>query len=439
MSNALAIATPAGTFADVEPAFELAGRLAKTEFVPRALHGRPEAIMAAILAGGELGIAPLVALRTIHIIEGKPTLAAEIQRALIRAAGHRLWTDEYTSRKVTLCGQRAGDDDVHKVSWELGDAERAGLASKQNWRRYPRQMLLARATSELARLAFADVTAGMYAPEDFDEIIDVAGEPTTAPTSSKRKRASRRRETVDVAAPALATAPERAKPETAPQAPPPPPLPGEAGFDDLDIVEGELVDPAAREAPVSEPRDTTAAQRLVIHAQSAKFDDDLRHELAEMVTHGRGRSFNDFDDDELAIARSIIDDVRDGTAELTYGDDGELVLHRLAGTAPTETPPLPLGDLTAEARASVALDGETQSLGGYPQSAAEWRYLAASYGITGAGVLLTVARLAPELGIAQADRPLDSGPGLDAWLDKLGGAGEIVERLHRELTTDPPF
>lgn len=434
--TALELARPAAsTFATVEPAFELAGRLAKTEFVPAALRGRPEAIMATILAGVELGIDPMVSLRTIHIIEGRPTLAAEIQRALIRRDGHRLWTSEYTSRKVTLHGVRIGQDDEHVVTWEIADAERAGIASKQNWRRYPRQMLFARATSEIARLAFSDVTAGMYAPEDFD-VLEGIDETAPAPGTTKRRRparVSKRREIVDVAAPVLnaaatlpvsgaaARAPE---PEPAQQAPGPP-LPGEPGYDDDEPEEAELVDDTPpHRADVEPPRDTTAAQRLAIHAAKTGLDDELRHDLIELVTEGRTSSANDLGADELAVVRSIIDDLADGTADLAYGDDGRLVLTR---TEPGQTTPA-----STSSRPDLGATG-------LPTNAAEWRLLATRAGMTAGGLLLAVMALAGELGIAQESRPADSGAGLDAWLDELGPADAIAERLHRELTTDPPF
>jgi hypothetical protein len=68
-----------GSMAEV---FRLAGALAEARnFEPRAYAGDANAIAAAILTGIELGIGPMEALRSIHMIEGKPTMSAEMMLA----------------------------------------------------------------------------------------------------------------------------------------------------------------------------------------------------------------------------------------------------------------------------------------------------------------------------------------------------------------------
>jgi hypothetical protein len=143
----------------------LAERVARTDFVPRGFRGRPDAVVATILAGAEIGLAPMQSLRFIHNIEGTPTLKPEAMRALILAAGHEFWLEEHTTTAVTVAGRRAGSDQVTRVTWTLDDAKRAGLAQKPSWQAHPRAMLLARATAELARAVFPDVIGGLSGPE----------------------------------------------------------------------------------------------------------------------------------------------------------------------------------------------------------------------------------------------------------------------------------
>jgi len=168
--------------------------LCQTEFVPRALRNRPDATMACVLFGRELGIGPMQALQSVQVIEGKPTAAPELMRALIRRAGHSFRVTERTATSVTVWGRRADDGDEETVTWTVTDAERAGLCqlkdgkvvarSRQGnplpWESYTRSMLLARATSELARSLFADVISGVsYVPEEMQSLQAPRREPET--------------------------------------------------------------------------------------------------------------------------------------------------------------------------------------------------------------------------------------------------------------------
>lgn len=176
-------------------AWTLAQRIAATDFVPTAFRGKPEAVLAAMLTGHELGISPLQSLAKINVIEGKPSIAAELMRALVLRAGHDLWVEESSGTKCTVVGRRKGSDHQSRVTWTLDDAKRAGLEGRQNWRKYPRAMLLARASSELVRQAFPEYLAGVsYSVEELTDGDMVNQEDLEAPelpvaNGTKRKAA----------------------------------------------------------------------------------------------------------------------------------------------------------------------------------------------------------------------------------------------------------
>lgn len=228
-------------------AWQLAHRLSDTDFVPGALRGKPGAVMACILYGHELGIDPMQSLQKIHVIDGRPAMAAELMRAIVLRHGHEIWFEAMSTTSVTIIGRRRDQVRETKITWTADDAKRAGLLDKQNWRKYPMDMLAARVTGRLCRLMFADCLAGLsYTLEELSdgEVIDdedigaaerdiTAGVAVEGAPVQSRHRATKR--TKKAAAPAVDASPRPAVER--------PPLPGEGEPDDDDIVDAEIVDP----------------------------------------------------------------------------------------------------------------------------------------------------------------------------------------------------
>lgn len=198
MSDLVRYQPPTSSIELAPSAWKLAEKIAATDFVPPALRGKPEAVLACILAGHEAGISPMQALSKIHIIEGRPAMAAELMRALVLQHGHEISYVEKSSTRCIIEGRRRGSERWTKVEWTLDDAKRGGLDGKQNWRKWPRAMLDARATAELCRMIFADVLAGIsYTVEELSDGDTVEGmldlgpaEPSASPASSTTKRAT---------------------------------------------------------------------------------------------------------------------------------------------------------------------------------------------------------------------------------------------------------
>ena len=154
--------------------------ISNTEFVPKDLRGKPEAMLACVLMGREVGLGPLQSLQMIDNIDGRPSMSAELLNAMIRAQGHSIQIVEMSSEGVTLRGKRCDNGDEATFTFGPAEAARAGLSSKTNYTRYPESMFLARALSMLARFLFPDVVAAFHAyiPEE------VGGEPTPSEIAS---------------------------------------------------------------------------------------------------------------------------------------------------------------------------------------------------------------------------------------------------------------
>lgn len=142
--------------------------IAGTEFVPKGLRGNVPAIMACIQSGREIGLAEMESLRQIHVIDGRPSMSAELMVKLIRRRGHSI-TGEYGDGKVTARGRRADNGDEMSVEWTRYMAVRANLIGKDNWKKYPESMLWARAVSQLARMLFPDALGGIsHTPDELE-------------------------------------------------------------------------------------------------------------------------------------------------------------------------------------------------------------------------------------------------------------------------------
>lgn len=179
----------------------MAEDLATAASLPEALRRKPADIALVLLVGRDVGIKATTAINCIHIIKGRPTIAANLMRAMIKDAGHDIWFEDVSRTSATICGHRKEwpIERVSRVTWTLDDAQTAELIKsydpntgtviaadgKNPWRQYTRAMLKARATSELARDDFSDVLLGVsYTPEEMGAEVGEDGEPLKVPSTS---------------------------------------------------------------------------------------------------------------------------------------------------------------------------------------------------------------------------------------------------------------
>ncbi len=365
---------PTSAFDLAPKAWTLACRVAGTDFVPTALRGKPEAVLACILAGHEAGVGPMQSLAKIHIIEGRPAMAAELMRALVMRAGHDIWIEESSSTRCIIGGKRSGSSRESKVSWTMDDAKRAGLQGKAVWQKYPSAMLLARATAHLCRMIFADVLAGIsYTIEELDdgddpntlalgapEVADGAGTVSTPPVrATARARAAATRGAPDAPVDDPAPPPERSRGEL-------PPLPGEeeSPIEDAEIVEdaeepgevayerNELAPPPPApdqwdgpgDPPPPDDRRYSGPQLIAMKLErfGVKGSSDAARARRLLIT-GKlaGReigSSKDLTPEETSSVIETIDAIPDGWS---FDEAGDLIDPEAAGGPPPESPDRP--------------------------------------------------------------------------------------------------
>jgi len=137
----------------------------------------PEAAVTLMLLCQAEGLHPMQALRRYDLIQNRPAMKTDAMLAeFMRRGGRVKWhTMTETECEATFTSQ--GVPDGVKIKWTLEDAKRAGLGGKDNWHKYPRQMLRARVVSEGVRASDPGVNSGIYTPE---EVADFEGPPEKA-------------------------------------------------------------------------------------------------------------------------------------------------------------------------------------------------------------------------------------------------------------------
>ena len=193
----------------------LAQQICDTEFVPKTMQGNPGKVSAAILYGREIGLPPMNSLAAIHVINGKAGVSAEVMRSMVLQAGHDFEVVEMTSARVTVRVRRRGTQSWTDVSWTQEDAKRAGLLKNATYTAYPRQMLMARASTELCRVVFPDVIHGLHSTEELEAMpADDVDEPAAlAEPAPARRTVQRKRKPAPAAQPAPAQRDEAPVPE----------------------------------------------------------------------------------------------------------------------------------------------------------------------------------------------------------------------------------
>ncbi len=170
MSNQIQVNT-------IAEAYDFAQKiLSAKDFVPSCFK-TAEAVTAALLTGKELGLSPMMSLRSLHVVEGKVGVNYDaIIGLLIRNGYTVIWGETDNKNEEAVVSIYKGDCKLITVSYTMQDAKNAGLTVSKHgrvnfaWKNHPASMLRARAVSSAARAAAGDIFSGCYSHDEIEEI-----------------------------------------------------------------------------------------------------------------------------------------------------------------------------------------------------------------------------------------------------------------------------
>jgi hypothetical protein len=175
-----------------QAAYQVAENLVNTSFCPKHYRGKPHEATAAILAGLEVGLSPMASLQAFHDIQGNAAPKAITLRAIVQSHGHHLDIVESSATKAVAVGRRNGTGAPQTSTWTIERATTMGLVSKNaNWKTQPEAMLIARVTSECARMIASDAILGIpYSVEELEDggPVQAVAEQTSPPAAGARRR-----------------------------------------------------------------------------------------------------------------------------------------------------------------------------------------------------------------------------------------------------------
>jgi len=130
-----------------------------------------------VMAGQELGFAPIASMTGVYIVKGKVSLSANLMAAAIKRSGRytfkvlQLDAKECSIEFYEILGGKR--ESIGISSFTMAEAAQAGLAGSATWKNFPRNMLYARAMSNGAKWYCPDVFGGpIYTPDELGAVVD---------------------------------------------------------------------------------------------------------------------------------------------------------------------------------------------------------------------------------------------------------------------------
>lgn len=184
--NSITIAMPAiPTLPEVEALKEICKVAAYSGFLsstaPRSdMAWRSADAFFVVMYGRELGIPAMTALKTIYVVDGKPSCSGQALLSLMRRAGVEIEIPDPSTitDKATVRIRRPGGE-WREYTYTRKMAEDAGLWGRKTWEKYWREMLIWRAVSTANKFESSDITGGLYTIEELapNTPVDADGMP----------------------------------------------------------------------------------------------------------------------------------------------------------------------------------------------------------------------------------------------------------------------
>jgi hypothetical protein len=130
-------------------------------------------VMAVMIVAQAENKHPGTVVQEYDIIQGRPALKSQAILARFQQAGGKVEYITYTDDKVEMTFSHPAGGSL-TLAWTMKQAASIGLASKDNWKKYPRAMLKARVVSEGVRAVYPACILGHYAVE---EVMDFDSKP----------------------------------------------------------------------------------------------------------------------------------------------------------------------------------------------------------------------------------------------------------------------
>lgn len=179
----------------LDEAIRVADIMAKSSLVPKDFQGSAGNILIAMQWGMELGLAPLQAMQSIAVINGRPSMWGDAVIAIARSAASCEYITETIEgegeRMIATCRAKRKGQAEEVRTFSVDDAKTAGLWGKVGpWKTNPRRMLQMRARSFALRDVFADSLRGMAVAEEQQDIVEMNRERDVTPRAQPNSQAS---------------------------------------------------------------------------------------------------------------------------------------------------------------------------------------------------------------------------------------------------------